>query len=218
MHRKHIHCYCQQQDLSLNVGDILLIPPNMLHKIICQEEGTRFIFLINIDSFSNLEDYHTLDPVFMDAYYCSAITKPSIYQEFYANLMQMIDTYFSNDIFWETTIFSLLLKSCILIGKEQYDQSVTQADTDNINKHREHYDKFVSLLTFIDANYQEDLSLEQAADYIGFSKYHFHVYLSSIQIQLFMIICLTKEYRLRSLFLQPTFRSRTLHSRQVLII
>lgn len=63
MHRKHIHCYCQQQDLSLNVGDILLIPPNMLHKIICQEEGTRFIFLINIDSFSNLEDYHTLDPV-----------------------------------------------------------------------------------------------------------------------------------------------------------
>ncbi len=28
----------------LNVGDILLIPPNMLHKIICQEEGTRFIF------------------------------------------------------------------------------------------------------------------------------------------------------------------------------
>ena len=109
----------------------------------------------------------------MDAYYCSAITKPSIYQEFYANLMQMIDTYFSNDIFWETTIFSLLLKSCILIGKEQYDQSVTQADTDNINKHREHYDKFVSLLTFIDANYQEDLSLEQAADYIGFSKYHF---------------------------------------------
>lgn len=105
MHRKHIHCYCQQQDLSLNVGDILLIPPNMLHKIICQEEGTRFIFLINIDSFSNLEDYHTLDPVFMDAYYCSAITKPSIYQEFYANLMQMIDTYFpmiflgNNDIF-----------------------------------------------------------------------------------------------------------------------
>ena len=157
----------------LNVGDILLIPPNMLHKIICQEEGTRFIFLINIDSFSNLEDYHTLDPVFMDAYYCSAITKPSIYQEFYANLMQMIDTYFSNDIFWETTIFSLLLKSYILIGKEQYDQSVTQADTYNINKHREHYDKFVSLLTFIDANYQEDLSLEQAADYIGFSKYHF---------------------------------------------
>ena len=59
------------------------------------------------------------------------------------------------------------------IGKEQYDQSVTQADTDNINKHRAHYDKFVSLLTFIDANYQEDLSLEQAADYIGFSKYHF---------------------------------------------
>lgn len=105
MHRKHIHCYCQQQDLSLNVGDILLIPPNMLHKIICQEEGTRFIFLINIDSFSNLEDYHTLDPVFMDAYYCSAITKPSIYQEFYANLMQMIDTYFSNDIFGKQRYF-----------------------------------------------------------------------------------------------------------------
>ena len=45
----------------LNVGDILLIPPNMLHKIICQEEGTRFIFLVNIDSFSNLEDYHNGD-------------------------------------------------------------------------------------------------------------------------------------------------------------
>ena len=93
------------------------------HSIIWLDEcGDGFanfhlVFLMRLSRFlglyPNLEDYHTLDPVFMDAYYCSAITKPSIYQEFYANLMQMIDTYFSNDIFWETTIFSLLLKSCI---------------------------------------------------------------------------------------------------------
>lgn len=34
---------------NLNVGDILLIPSHMLHKIICNSYGVRFIFLVNVE-------------------------------------------------------------------------------------------------------------------------------------------------------------------------
>ena len=157
----------------LNVGDILLIPPHMLHKIICDSDGARFIFMFNVDSFSIFEDWQTLNPIFMDAYFCSATSRPNIYQEIYASFMNMVDIYFSNDIFWEINLYSILMRCISVIGKDHFIS--TEAGTDILNnyKHREHYEKFVNLLNYIDANYQEDLTLEQVANYIGFSKYHF---------------------------------------------
>lgn len=158
---------------QMNVGDILLIPPHMLHKITCKSEGARFIFLFNLDLLSDMEDYSTLSPIFMDAYFCSASSRPEIYQEIYASFMNMVDIYFSNDIFWEINLYSILLHCLSLIGKDHFFSTNSGTDIINNYKHREHYEKFVNLLNYIDANYHEDLTLENVANYIGFSKYHF---------------------------------------------
>ncbi len=157
----------------LNTGDILMIPPHMLHKVCWNCDGARFIYLFNLDMLTPFEDFQTLNPLFMEPYFCNASTKPGIYQEIYAILMQMVDIYFTNDILWEYTVYSLLLKIFILIGKNQYHATQNPADVSGNSKRRDHYEKFVNLLNFIDSNYTEDLSLEQAAKYIGFSKYHF---------------------------------------------
>ncbi len=161
------------QTYRLNVGDILMIPPHMMHKIICESDGARFVFLINLELFTHFEDYNTLEPIFMNAYYCNATSKPSIYQEVYANFMTIINTYFSNEMFWESIIFSTLMKTMVLIGEDHFHSVASNVDTISTSKHREHHEKFVALLSYIDANYQEELTLEQVADYIGFSKYHF---------------------------------------------
>ncbi|MBO7374921.1 MAG: helix-turn-helix transcriptional regulator [Lachnospiraceae bacterium] len=48
----------------------------------------------------------------------------------------------------------------------------SEIDTKNAS-HSDTYDKFVRVLSYIEANYSEDLNLETVADTAGFSKYHF---------------------------------------------
>ena len=49
----------------LNVGDILIIPPNMLHKLIFEDFGVRFIYLIDVEILKCYQDFKVIDPVFM---------------------------------------------------------------------------------------------------------------------------------------------------------
>ena len=66
------------QNYILNVGDILLIPPHMLHELICTSKGVRFIMLISLETLTALQDFNTLDPLFMEAYLCNTQTHPMI--------------------------------------------------------------------------------------------------------------------------------------------
>jgi len=157
----------------LNVGDILFIPPNMPHEIICSSGGIRFVCLFNIELLNNFRDYKALDPVFMDAYLCNANTCPGIYQSVYSDFINAIDIYFSNPIMWETKIFSILLNVFSNIGINYFKNGNNTSVSSNEQKSREHFEKITYLLNYIDTNYSEELTLEQAASYIGFSKYHF---------------------------------------------
>lgn len=161
------------QKYVLHIGDILFIPPNQLHEIARAPKGSRFILLINTEILSCLKDFQALEPIFMEPYLCNCDTSPDIYQQVYASLMHMIDIYFSNQTFWEISIYSLLLETMTMIGRSFYNLNRTDDGPDSVDKQREHYEKFVTLLSYIDANYMEELTLEQASAYIGFSKFHF---------------------------------------------
>lgn len=157
----------------LNSGDIIIIPPHMLHNLYFEKFGVRFIFLIDIDILRCYNDLKTLDPILMKPFFCTANTQPIIYQEIYNSLMKMVDIYFENKSFWEIHIYSLFLEMIALIGHNHFKETIKEQNTSTISKGWEYFDKFSSLLSFIDANYAQDLTLEQVANYMGFSKFHF---------------------------------------------
>lgn len=161
------------QTYVLNVGDILLIPPYMLHELYSRPDGSRFIFLIDIEMLRCFQDFKTLDPVFIEPYLCTSSTRPEIYHRVHNSLRRMADIYFAHDIFWETSIYSILLDIMLTIGRNYYTRNAGSMDIPSDTKRFEYYEIFANLLNFIDAHYMEELSLEQVADYIGFSKYHF---------------------------------------------
>lgn len=169
----HYTIIVQNQTYVLNVGDILFIPRHMLHEIKYAPSGNRFIFLVNIDMMQCFQDMNTLESIFINPYLCTAATHPASYQKIYACFMQMVDVYFSNEILWEISIYSLIVKVMVLIGHEHFSQTLEDIPGLPKGKHREYYEKFANLINYINANYTEDLTLEQMASYIGFSKYHF---------------------------------------------
>lgn len=158
---------------TLNVGDILFIPPHIPHEIICNSNGIRFVCLFNIEMLTAFRDYKTMNPIFMEAYLCNATICPDIYQNIYSSFMNAIDIYFNNPIMWETKIFSILINIFSSIGSNYFQNSSSELTTTSDHKSREYYEKISYLLNYIDSNYAEEISLEQAASYIGFSKYHF---------------------------------------------
>lgn len=158
---------------TLEPGDILLIPPYMLHELRSKPSGARFIYLIDIDMLRCFQDYKALDPAFMEPYLCTAASRPKIYRHVYDSLMRMADIYFSHQVFWEISIYSVLLELFAAIGADHYLQDTDDSIENAADSQSENYALFSNLLNFIDTHYADDLTLEQAAEYIGFSKYHF---------------------------------------------
>lgn len=158
---------------TLNPGDILIIPPYMLHELYSKPSGARFIYLIDIDMLRCFRDYKALDPAFMEPYLCTAASRPDLYRHIHDSLMRMADLYFSHQVFWEISIYSVLLDIFTTIGTNHYLQNADENVENTADRQSENYALFSNLLNFIDTHYADDLTLEQAAEYIGFSKYHF---------------------------------------------
>ena len=154
------------QKYILNVGDILLIPPHMLHELICNSKGVRFIMLISLEILTALQDFNTLDPLFMEAYLCNTQTHPMIYQKIYSLFMQIVDEYFSGKTFWETSVYCQLLAIFTEIGRENFEPRFDDESAPSAARQMENYEKFASLLGYIDAHFAETMSLQEAADYI----------------------------------------------------
>lgn len=156
---------------ALNTGDILFIPPETLHEIECDSEGIRFIYLFNVDFFKMFFDYSELKSFMSEPRLVNPTTYPDLYTQIYNDFMSINDTYFLyNNVVWEMLIYSKLLDIFGILAKANSNESpITIVD----EKQRDMFIKFKSLINYINSHYMDDLTLEYAATYIGFSKYHF---------------------------------------------
>ncbi|WP_130838384.1 helix-turn-helix domain-containing protein [Lachnoclostridium sp. Marseille-P6806] len=171
----HYTVYTADASYGLNPGDIIMIPPFLQHRLTCdqpEEAGARFVLLIDTELLRVIQDASVLDPLFLSPYHCTPKTHPAIYPEAYELLMQIIDDYFRNDIMWEMSIYGHLLKLYCLIGKEHFSR-LQKDDMNETSRSRENYEKFACLLNYIEAHYAEHITLDDAADFMGFSKFHF---------------------------------------------
>lgn len=154
----------------MNEGDILFIPPYTAHELICVEDGSRFIFLFDIDFLSALHDFQTMGSIMREPFFCNRQTHPAIFDEISGRFQSIVDLYFIADPFWEASVFSNLIEVFSLFGK---NGGLPAASIEPVNQNQNRYGRISAALYYIDNNFTEDITLEQVADYIGFSKYHF---------------------------------------------
>ncbi|MCR5160344.1 MAG: AraC family transcriptional regulator, partial [Lachnospiraceae bacterium] len=98
---------------------------------------------------------------------------PDLYETLQQELKAIVDLYFSGEDMWELAIYARLLHCVEQIGK-YYFREKKNFSTENPGQSQINYEKFANLMNYIDTHYAEPLTLEWAADYVGFSKYHFH--------------------------------------------
>ena len=157
--------------IVLNEKEILIVPPEMLHKIAGTRSGIRFIYLFNIDFLKGFYDYEEFMKILHEPLLITPETHPDVYNLIFERFMEINDLYF----FYSTTvkeisIFSKLMDVFGMLMKKDYSDSLVVIQND---KQREVYIKFKSLAEWLAMHSSENVSMDEAATHVGYSKFHF---------------------------------------------
>ncbi|MCM1191945.1 MAG: AraC family transcriptional regulator [Butyrivibrio sp.] len=153
-------------------GDIMIIPPGELHALKAPETGDRFIFLFDMSAFSRLHGFAGLQPVLSAPIHITRGAYPRIYDDAYQLLAQMRNEYFTQSEFAELTIYSLMLSFFVKLGTNHMN-SIPLFSNSKVHKQKEYAEKFNAVMDYIDTHYMDNLNLDDIANSVGFSKYHF---------------------------------------------
>ncbi len=157
-----------EQTYKLHEGDILFIPPNVPHSIEAPDNGSRFIMLFDLEFLKSFPSGDSILNFLSKPLLYNIVSHPHIYSNAYSHLNMIVEAYFSHVAFDDITIYARLLD----LFRDICSQNVKSEDEDYF-KYTQNYDKFINILSYIDNNYAEDLSLEKVAQTANFSKYHF---------------------------------------------
>ena len=155
--------YCVQNTYTVTAGRETLIGG---------VQGVRFIMLFDLEPASMFRETRLLAPVMNGPFHLRKKDRPDLYCAVQERFERMIDLYFSQQAMWEISVYTELLNIAAAIGRDYFDK--TNSFSPSSSEHGKiNYDKFSALLGYIDEHYSEDISLMDAASYVGFSKFHF---------------------------------------------
>lgn len=183
---------CANQVYNVEVGDILFICPAVLHEIFSIAPGPRLYMQADFSFFVGLKELEKTFRLLSPALHIKKSSCPSdLYEEIFGCISTIAQLYFGLpsfekvreveddtvipvkelEPFCELEIYSYLMKIIAFLGRNQHlfmgTQSVIAPGK---------FKNSISLsnvCSYISEHFNENLSLEQVAEYAGFSKFHF---------------------------------------------
>lgn len=157
----------------LNENEILIIPPGELHELTPPDTGYRLVLLFDLSSLNKFRGFTRLFSLFSLSSLITPETMPEIYEKERTLLLQAADEYANGGDLAEPSILSLLIQFFVLLARNTEDVVPTSLPAMQPNKQREYIEKFNTVFDYIEHHYMEDITLEEVAAQIGFSKFHF---------------------------------------------
>lgn len=169
------NCYgvCAGSDsYHLVPHDILIIPPGEIHSLTAPDTGVRFIYLIDISFLNKIKGFASIQTLMSKPVYITDASHPQIHKSILNMLLEIEEEYFADGQYNEMTIYSILLKIFAKLGYGRTQNSDLFSNV-RVYKKKEYIQKLNIVLDYIDANFTDNIILEEMADMVGYSKYHF---------------------------------------------
>lgn len=153
---------------NITKGDILFIPSSSVHAVqSIGKHAAMFVFLFDLSVVSFLHTGDIGNSLLSQPIYLTSDRDSEKYNLLYSSFFYIITQYFSDGAMSEFAINSALLSIICVLGNNS-GQPLTPSD-----RKIEGYDRFATLLSYIDMHCNENLTLDQISSKAGFSKYHF---------------------------------------------
>lgn len=159
-----------EKTYTLREGDILIIGSGVLHHLL-QQEGERIIFQPAFSLLHNISELESILSLLSPVTLITPEKDPDIHGHIRDLILEMKEEYFDQPPLTEAAIYYRLIQMFVLIGRK-YNDTLEKFEMTG-RKKKEYTEKFIHVCNYINDHCTEDLTLEEAADLAGFSKYHF---------------------------------------------
>jgi len=157
--------------IELKPGDIILICPGVIHALKAPKSGRRIIFQAELPMFHEIKELESILTLLNPTFLVTPELYPSIHDRLHQYMLEIFEEYRKDMPLTETKIYSRLLEMFALIGRN-HTQQVSSLDIGNIQQ-KKYAEKFIYICNYISSHCTEELTLEEVASLLGFSKYHF---------------------------------------------
>lgn len=173
-----------QKLMTLNSGDILIIAPGELHEIIDNSSKSIIALQFPVSILSGKKEFAVYENIYKDTRYLAYSTSPNLNDNLLNDfddilrLSPKFDDPFRN-IKMTIMLYEIFMKiiSFLKVDNSAY---VQQADSDLIS------DKIQSACAYIKTNFDQSITLEDVAAYIGFSPCYFSRHFKKITTHSFV--------------------------------
>lgn len=164
---------CSGQTITLRESDIILICPGCIHALYAPKAGRRIIFQPETNALRFMKDIQILFTRISPLIVITPEDFPAIHGKLCSLLMEIKNEYLNAcSSFSEVMIYSRVLEIIALIGSSYAYTAQAQPGSVPV-KQGEYMEKFMEICDYIGAHCSDDLSLDEAADMSGFSKFYF---------------------------------------------
>lgn len=155
----------------LEAGDIFIIPAGTVHSLTAPATGERLIFTFELNILSQLPGYNYVQSLLSQPMLINYSTDPEYYAEEVKNILALADHYWSSSVTKEMNIYASLLSFFAKIGEKNI--GTMPASPSSNMKNSSVVNQLAIVLDYIENHYSENVTLEQAAQLAGFSKFYF---------------------------------------------
>ncbi|MCQ2457541.1 MAG: AraC family transcriptional regulator [Clostridia bacterium] len=147
--------------------EVIIIPPDMSHEISMGEGSRRLLFLYEPDGVYGLRDVKRaakgLDRLFV------LRDGADVLPEIRRLLLDIWQVYRTGEPMWNTWCYSCVLRIYALLGREY----LRVQENDDRNGSSVDPEVIAGAMSYINSHYRDDLTLDEVANFAGFSRYYF---------------------------------------------
>lgn len=160
------------ETIICNEKDIILIPPGELHSLIAPQKGERLILQVDSSLLGKLNKLDSFLSLIQPYKLIRYEVNPELSNELGTYLSSIEEEYFMLHPFVESSIYSLLLRFFVTIGRTHLN-TYPKFPTSTPSKQYEYIEKFMDICKYITNHCTESITVDDLAVQAGFSKFHF---------------------------------------------
>ena len=153
---------------QVHKGEVLIVPPDTPHSLNMGDGSSRYLFLFEPDAIMTMRDIKSMAVYFHKPFHLRDGSEAHV--RIRELLLRAREAYDKKELMWNTVCYSSLLRIYALLG-QRYLSGIKPRSGDGLRNMDS--EVITAVMTYINNHYRDELSLEDVAQFAGFSRYYF---------------------------------------------
>lgn len=149
-------------------GEVLIIPPDLPHSLSMEENSSRYLYLFEPDTVFGMRDIKTVIQQFNQPFYLHDGSDAHV--RIRETLLKTQAVYERGEPMWNTACYGYILRMYAVLGQHYLLNPKTRPRE---MAHSVDPEVITAAMEYINTHYREELSLDDVAEFAGFSRYYF---------------------------------------------